>query len=166
MRKLHKSMEHEGDNYTNCDYDWCFWHSDWRIIKRSGGFGSWRPIGDHPNNSIIEDGPNTEKSPGDLRKLAVTQSPVIDHQHTLMWKTLISNNNRVKLYKQNKTFQNNERNFYQQVGGSSAKTNQQPEIKELKQFWNKIWRKKEHDRNTQWINNMKKEFEEFEKTLK
>ena len=26
----------------------------------------------HPNNSIIENGQNTEKSPGDLRKLAVT----------------------------------------------------------------------------------------------
>ena len=25
-RELEKSMEHEGDNYTNCD--WCFWHSN------------------------------------------------------------------------------------------------------------------------------------------
>ena len=29
---------------------------------------------DHPNNSIIENGQNTEKSSGDLRRLAVTQS--------------------------------------------------------------------------------------------
>ena len=36
--------------------------------------------GDHPNDSIIENGQNTEKSPGDLRRLAVTQTP-------LMWKT-------------------------------------------------------------------------------
>ena len=28
------------------------------------------------NNSIIENGQNTEKSPGDLRRLAVTQIPV------------------------------------------------------------------------------------------
>ena len=27
------------------------------------------------NGSIIEDGQNTEKSPGDLRRLAVTQTP-------------------------------------------------------------------------------------------
>ena len=47
--------------------------------------------GDHPNNSIIENGQNTEKSPGDLRRLAVTQSPVKDDQLTLMWKTLMSN---------------------------------------------------------------------------
>ena len=32
------------------------------------------------NNSIIEDGQNTEKSPEDLRRLVVTQSPVKDHQ--------------------------------------------------------------------------------------
>ena len=25
-RELKKTMEHEGDNYTNCD--WCFWHGD------------------------------------------------------------------------------------------------------------------------------------------
>ena len=33
---------------------------------------------------IIEDGPNTEKSPGDLKRLAVTQTPVKSHQLTLM----------------------------------------------------------------------------------
>ena len=41
-------------------------------------------VGDHPNNSIIENGQNTEKSPGDLRRLAVTQSPVKNHQMSLM----------------------------------------------------------------------------------
>ena len=44
---------------------------------------------DHPNNSIIGNGRNTEDSPGDLRKLAVTQTPVKNHQLTLMWKTLV-----------------------------------------------------------------------------
>ena len=33
-------------------------------------------------NSIIEDGQNTEKSPEDLRRLAVNQTPVL-------WKTLM-----------------------------------------------------------------------------
>ena len=41
-------------------------------------------VGDHPNNSIIENYQNTEKSPGDLRRLAVTQSPVKYHQLMLM----------------------------------------------------------------------------------
>ena len=48
------------------------------------------PVETIQNNSIIENGQNTEKSPGDLRRLAVTQSSVRDHQLTLMWKTLMS----------------------------------------------------------------------------
>ena len=45
-------------------------------------------VWDYPNNSIAEDGQNPETSPGDLRRLAVTQTPVKNHQLTLMWKTL------------------------------------------------------------------------------
>ena len=41
------------------------------LLKGLEDSGSWRPIGDHPNNSITENGQNTEKSPGDLRILAV-----------------------------------------------------------------------------------------------
>ena len=37
-------------------------------------------VEDHPNNSIIENGQNTEKIQGDLKRLAVTQSPVKDRQ--------------------------------------------------------------------------------------
>ena len=75
--------------------------SDWRIVKEPGGFGIWRTSEDHPNDSNIENGQNTEKSPGDLRRLVVTQAPVKKisanadvkapvkkHQLTLMWKTL------------------------------------------------------------------------------
>ena len=35
------------------------------------------------NYSIIEIGQNTEKGSGDLRRLAVSQNPVKDHQVTL-----------------------------------------------------------------------------------
>ena len=44
--------------------------------------------GDCPNFSIVEIGQNTENKPGDLWRLAVTQSPVKNHQLTLIWKTL------------------------------------------------------------------------------
>ena len=37
-----------------------------------------RMSGDHPNYCIIEIGQNGEQSPGDLRRLAVTQTPVKD----------------------------------------------------------------------------------------
>ena len=38
----------------------------------------------HSNYSIVEIGENPETSPGDLRKLAVTRTPVKDHQLTLV----------------------------------------------------------------------------------
>ena len=47
------------------------------------GLGSWRTSGDHPNYSIVMNGQNTEKSPGDLR-IVVTQTTVKDHQLKLM----------------------------------------------------------------------------------
>ena len=71
-------MEHDGDTYTN--FDWCFCYSNYRITKGTGGLGGRRMSGHHPNYYIIEIGQNTEKSPGDLRELAVTQNPVKDHQ--------------------------------------------------------------------------------------
>ena len=52
------------------------------------GLGNNRTSGDHPNYCIIEISQNTEKSPGDLRKLVVTQTPVRKHQLILVWKTL------------------------------------------------------------------------------
>ncbi len=52
------------------------------------GTGNWRTSGDHPNYSTVENNQNTEKSPGDLRRLAVTQTPVKDHQLMQTGKTL------------------------------------------------------------------------------
>ena len=46
--------------------------------------GSWQTSGDHPNDSIIENGQNPEKSPGDLRRPAVIHTPVKNHRLTLM----------------------------------------------------------------------------------
>ena len=43
---------------------------------------------DYSNDSITENGQNTEKSPKNLRRLAVTQIPVKNHQIILMRKTL------------------------------------------------------------------------------
>ena len=54
------------------------------LLKGTGGLGRWRMSRDHSNYTIIENGQNTEKSPGDLRRLAVTQTPVKNHQLKLM----------------------------------------------------------------------------------
>ena len=49
---------------------------------------------DHPNYYIIQNVQNTEKSPGDWRRLVVTQTPVNNHQQTLKWETLMLNNKK------------------------------------------------------------------------
>ena len=78
-------MEHESDGDTNCN--WRTWYSHQRIDCETGGLGNKRTSGDPPNDNIIKIGPNTEKSPGDLRRLPVSQTPVENYQLTLAWKT-------------------------------------------------------------------------------
>ena len=46
-----------------------------RLVK--GLEDEWR---DHPDYSIVEISQNTKKSAGDLRRLAVSQTPVENHQ--------------------------------------------------------------------------------------
>ena len=85
-KKLKNTVELESEDYTN--FKWCSWYSHQRIGTRTGGFGKIRTGVDCPSYSIVEIVKNTEKSTGDLRALAVTQTPVEHHQQTLMWKTL------------------------------------------------------------------------------
>ena len=42
----------------------------------TGGIGNQRKNSDHPGQSIVQNGQNPEKSPKELRRLAVTQTPV------------------------------------------------------------------------------------------
>ena len=58
--------------YTNCD--WYSWFSYQRIGTATGGLGK-KARGDHPEYRINKISQKTEKSPGDLRKFAVTQTP-------------------------------------------------------------------------------------------
>ena len=75
-----------GTSITNCN--WCSWYSHRRINKGTERLGNKRTSGDHPNYYIIENGQNPEKSPGDLRRLAVTQTQVKDYRLTLVGKIL------------------------------------------------------------------------------
>ena len=84
--ELKITVQHESDDYTNCN--WCSWYCHQRIGTRAGELGNNGTGGDNPNYCIVEIGQNTEKSPSDLRRLAITQSPVKNHQLMLMWKTL------------------------------------------------------------------------------
>ena len=73
-RELKKAVEYESDDYTNCN--WWSWYTHQRIGIRTGWLGNNGTDGDCPNYGMVEIGQNTEKSPGDLRRLAVTQTPV------------------------------------------------------------------------------------------
>ena len=77
-----KNMEHEGDSDTNCN--WCTWNNPKRIGTGTGGLGNKRKNGDYSDNSIIRINQNTEKSPGDLRRFAVTQTSMRNHQLALV----------------------------------------------------------------------------------
>ena len=48
--------------------------------------------GDQPKYCISEISQDTEKSPGDMRRLAITQTSAKDHQLMLMWKILNEKN--------------------------------------------------------------------------
>ena len=74
-----KNVEHESDDYTNCN--WYSKYSHQGVVTRTGGLGNKRKSEDYPNCCIIKINQNTEKSPGDLR-LAVTQTQVKDNQLT------------------------------------------------------------------------------------
>ena len=75
-------MEHESDGDTN--FNWCALYSHQRIDKETRGVGNKRTRGDHANYNIIKIGQNTEKSPGELRRLADSQTLVRNHQVTLV----------------------------------------------------------------------------------
>ena len=55
---------------------WCSRYIHQRIGTGTGGHGNKKTSEDHPNYSIIEIGQDTEKSPGHLKRFAVTQIPV------------------------------------------------------------------------------------------
>ena len=69
---------------------------------------------------------------------------------------------RVRQYRQNRTFQNNERKFFRQLGGDDNKTYQQPNAKETERFWTKIWQPKQHNEKAEWINHTTRELEQLE----
>ena len=82
-------MKHDGVGDTNCN--WCAQNNPKRVGKGTGRLGNQRTSGDHPYYSqvwyyshITKVSWNTEKSPGDLRRLAVTQTPVRKHRLTLV----------------------------------------------------------------------------------
>ena len=85
-QRTKKSMEHEGDGDISCN--WCTWNDPQRLCKKTREVGNQRTSGNHPNYSIVKISHNTETIPGNLRRLAITQTPVKDHLLTPVGKIL------------------------------------------------------------------------------
>ena len=81
-----KSMEHKSDGDTNCNWHAQFSHQ--KISTEMGWLGNKRTSEDYPNYTIIKISQNTEKSPGNLKRFAVSKTPVRNHQLMMVWKTL------------------------------------------------------------------------------
>ena len=69
-----KPMELVGDGDTSCGY--YTWNNSQRTDKGDGALGNKRTSREHPIYRIIMIDLNTEKSPGDLRGLAVSHTLV------------------------------------------------------------------------------------------
>ena len=75
-------MEHEIDGNTNCI--WRARYSNQRNGTGTGGLENKSVSEDHPSNIIVEIDWNTKKSPGDVVKLVVTQTPEENYRLTLV----------------------------------------------------------------------------------
>ena len=78
LRELKKMMEHQGKGNTSSN--WCARNNTQKKSKGTGIFGNKRISRDYPNDSIIKITLNTEKSPEDFRRFAVTQIPGKNYQ--------------------------------------------------------------------------------------
>ena len=81
-----KTIEHEVDDGNI--YYWYMWNNPQRINNGTKRLRNQKTSGDLPIYSIVEIGQNTEKSPGNKKRHAITQTPVKDHQLTLVGNTL------------------------------------------------------------------------------
>ena len=68
----------ESDGATDCN--WCNPNTTQRLGKGTERFRNQRMSRDHPYYNIVKISKNTEESSGDLKKLAVAQTQVKDHQ--------------------------------------------------------------------------------------
>ena len=75
-------MEHESDGDASCN--WYAINNHKRLRKGTGRLSNQRTSEDHPVDSIIKIGQNTEKCLGDLKRVVVTETPVKDHRLTLV----------------------------------------------------------------------------------
>ena len=80
-----KTMKENSTNKSENVQEQCTWNGPQRLGKNIKRTGYQRKNWDHPDHSV-KISKNTQKCPGDLRRLAVTLTPVKYHNLTLVWK--------------------------------------------------------------------------------
>ena len=83
---MKKAVEHEVKGEHN--FNWGPLNGSEKLGKEIRRVGNWRRNQDHRNYSVSEIGQNIENRLEDLRRLAVTQTPVKDCHLMLVQKTL------------------------------------------------------------------------------
>ena len=65
---------------------------------------------------------------------------------------------RMNQYKINRMFVQNQKRVYQQMDGIRNINIEKPNAEEIKQFWTNIWdNKKKHERNAEWLRELRAE---------
>ena len=71
-------LDRELNQLCNCDINcsWGTWKGRQRLGKGTKRIGNRKKGRKHPNYTIVKNGQNTEKSPGGVGRLTVTQTPL------------------------------------------------------------------------------------------
>ena len=85
-----------------------------------------------------DDGIIRKKKEKSTREKLIKQLEEMNHKGLVKEGRLKRYRQSIKQYRQNRSFQNNERKFYQQLGGDNIKIYQQPDAKETERFYTKI----------------------------
>ena len=89
--------------------------------------------------------------------------PVIEQlkeHYLLRHKSWNSKKSRVEQYRQNETFNNNQKALYEELDGKIRQEQVISDAKESSKFWSKLWDNTvDHGRNAEWIMTAKKEVE-------
>ena len=72
--------------------------------------------------------------------------------------------NRIKQFQQNQNFKNNEGKFYKTIDSKGDNKTEIPDPENAREFWSSIWSNpKEHNKDAEWLSNVKRELEVTEK---
>ena len=74
---------------------------------------------------------------------------------------------RIQQYRQNRLFQGNQRDLYQEISGATRQRHIPPNENEAKEFWKELWEKAvSHNSEADWLKQVKNEMKDKKKQEK